>query len=147
MTERGRSLTWWQFLLIVIVYAAIIQGVGRIIGAGVDFDDAFETTSNLLKTALIPIALSSRVRDRRCDLAWLVATDHPRAAADAALGTDRADRDLLLAALIGTSWGNLLDQEAGLVLALVALVCIVGFTEELMFRGIGVVTFRRMQPH
>ena len=30
------------------------------------------------------------------------------------------------------------------MLALVALVCIVGFTEELMFRGIGVVTFRRM---
>ena len=51
---------------------------------------------------------------------------------------------MLLAALIGTSWTNLLDQKAGLVLALVVLVCIVGFTEELMFRGIGVVTFRRM---
>ena len=55
----GRNLTWWQFLLIVIVYAAIIQVGGRIIGAGVDSDDAFETTSNFLKTTLIPIALSS----------------------------------------------------------------------------------------
>ena len=52
---------------------------------------------------------------------------------------------LLLAAAIGTSWGNLLDQEAGLVLALVVLVCLVGFTEELMFRGVGLITFRRMR--
>ena len=51
---------------------------------------------------------------------------------------------LLLAAAIGTSWANLLDQKAELALALVVLVLIVGFTEELMFRGIGVVTFRRM---
>jgi hypothetical protein len=72
-----------------------------------------------------------------------VATDHPRADPDPALGQDRADRaaprrrgrDEL---------GHLLDQEADLVLALVVLVCIVGFTEELMFRGIGLVTFRRM---
>ena len=51
---------------------------------------------------------------------------------------------LLLVAAIGTSWGNLLDQKAELVLALIVLVSIVGFTEELMFRGIGLVTFRRM---
>jgi len=38
----------------------------------------------------------------------------------------------------------LLDQNAELVLGLAVLVCIVGFTEELMFRGIGLVTFRRM---
>ena len=32
-TAGGRNLTWWQFLLIVIVYAAIIQIGGRIDGA------------------------------------------------------------------------------------------------------------------
>jgi hypothetical protein len=89
----GRSLSWWRFLLIVIVYAAIIQGGGRIIGVGVDADNTFETAGNLLETALTPIAL-------------------------------------LLVAAVGTSWGNLLDQEADLVLALVVLVCIVGFTED-----------------
>jgi hypothetical protein len=36
--ERGRNLTWWQFLLIVIVYAASIQVGGRVIGAGLDAD-------------------------------------------------------------------------------------------------------------
>ena len=57
--DDARNLTWWQFVLIVIVYAAIIQVGGRIIGSGVDSDDAFATTGNFLKTALIPIALSS----------------------------------------------------------------------------------------
>ena len=51
---------------------------------------------------------------------------------------------LLLAAVVGASWGNLFDQKADLVLTLVVLVLIVGFTEELMFRGVGLVTFRRM---
>ena len=35
-TEGGRNLTWWQLILIVLVYLAIIQGLGRVIGAGVD---------------------------------------------------------------------------------------------------------------
>jgi membrane protease YdiL (CAAX protease family) len=139
----GRNLTWWQFLLIVIVYAAIIQGGGRIIGAGVDADEAFETTSNLLETALIPIALSSVFAIGVATwLGWWQQIIHEP------LRTQRWVRivpiALLLAAAIGTSWGNLLDQKADLVLALVLLVCIVGFTEELMFRGIGLVTFRRM---
>ena len=141
--DDGRNLTSWQFVLIVIVYAAIIQIGGRIIGSGVDSDDAFATTGNFLKTALIPIALSSVFAIAVATWLgwWQQIIYEPRR-------TQRWVRivpiALLLAALIGTSWTNLLDQKAGLVLALVVLVCIVGFTEELMFRGIGVVTFRRM---
>ena len=138
-----RNLTWWQFLLVVIVYAAIIQGGGQIIGAGVDADDTFETASNLLETALIPIALSSVFAVGVATwLGWWSQIIHEP------LRTQRWVRivpiALLLVAAVGTSWGNLLDQEADLVLALLVLVCIVGFTEELMFRGIGLVTFRRM---
>ena len=143
LTESGRNLAWWQFLLIVIVYAAIIQGGGRIIGAGVDADDAFETAGNLVEVALIPIALSSVFAIGVATwLGWWRQIIHEP------LRTRRWVRivpiALLLVAAVGTSWGNLLDQEADLVLALIALVCIVGFTEELMFRGIGLVTFRRM---
>ena len=142
-TAGGRNLTWWQFLLIVIVYAAIIQIGGRIIGAGVDADDAFETTSNFVESTLIPIALSGVFAIGVATwLGWWSQIIYEP------LRTQRWVRivpiALLLAAAVGTSWGNLLDQEAELVLSLVLLVCIVGFTEELMFRGIGVVTFRRM---
>ena len=142
-TAGGRNLTWWQFVLIVIVYAAIIQGGGRIIGAGVDAGDTFETAGNLLETALIPIALSAVFAIAVATwLGWWPQIIHEP------LRTQRWVRivpiALLLAAAVGTSWGNLADQKAELVLALVVLVCIVGFTEELMFRGIGLVTFRRM---
>ena len=141
--EGGRNLRWWQFLLLVLVYAAIIQIGGRIIGANVDADDALETTGNFVEAMLIPIALSSVfVVGIATWLGWWPQIIHEP------LRTQRWVRivpvALLLAAAVGTSWGNLLDQNAERVLALVVLVCIVGFTEELMFRGVGLVTFRRM---
>ncbi len=142
-TEGGRNLTWWQFILLVLVYAAIIQGGGRIIGADVDSDEAFETAGNLLESSLIPIGLSSVFAIGIATwLGWWPQIIHEP------LRTQRWVRmvpiALLLAAAVGTSWGNLLDQKTDLALTLVVLVCIVGFTEELMFRGIGLVTFRRM---
>lgn len=118
--QRGRGLTWWQFLLIVVVYAAIIQVGGRLIGAGVDSDDAFATTRGFLETTLIPIALSTVFAVAVATwLGWWPQIIHePRR-------TQRWVRvvpiALLSAALVGTSWGNLLDQEPGLVLALVVL--------------------------
>ena len=142
-TEGGRNLTWWQFLLVVLVYLAIIQGLGRIIGADVDSEDGWETAGNLVESSLIPIALSGVFAIGIATwLGWWQQIIHEP------LRTQRWVRivpvALLLAAAIGTSWANLLDQKAELVLTLVVLVLIVGFTEELMFRGIGVVTFRRM---
>ena len=142
--EGGRNLTWWQFLLLVLVYAAIIQIGGRVIGADVDTDEGLETAGNFVEAMVIPIALSAVfVVGIATWLGWWPQIIHEP------LRTQRWVRivpaALLLAAAVGTSWGNLLDQKAGLVLALVVLVCIVGFTEELMFRGVGLVTFRRMQ--
>jgi membrane protease YdiL (CAAX protease family) len=141
--EGGRNLSWWQFLLLVLVYAAIIQVGGRTIGADVDADEGWETAGNLLESSLIPIALSCLfVIGIATWLGWWSQIIHEP------LRTQRWVRivpvALLLAAAVGSSWGNLLDQNADVVLALVVLVCVVGFTEELMFRGVGLVTFRRM---
>lgn len=121
---------------------AIIQVGGLLIGHGITADAGLETTGNFLRTALIPIAISALyaiavatwlgwwpqiIRDRRPVQGWLKIIPIL----------------LLLAAAAGTSWGNLFDQKASLIIFFVLLVVIVGFTEELMFRGIGVVTFRR----
>ena len=138
-----RELAWWQFLLLVLVYAAIIQVGGRVIGADVQTDEGWETAGNVLESALIPIALSSVfVVGIATWLRWWPQIVHEP------LRVQRWVRivpiALLLTAAIGSSWGNLLDQKAELVLTLVVLVLLVGFTEELMFRGVGLVTFRRM---
>jgi membrane protease YdiL (CAAX protease family) len=139
----GRELTWWQFLLLVLVYAAIIQVGGRIIGADVHTDEGWETAGNMLESAVIPIALSAVfvVGIATWLRWWPQIINEPR----------RVQRwvrivpiALLLTAAIGSSWANLFDQSADIVLTLVVLVCLVGFTEELMFRGVGLVTFRRM---
>ena len=142
--EGGRNLTWWEFLLLVLVYVAIIQIGGRVIGADVDADEGLKTAGHFLEAMVIPIALSSVfVVGIATWLGWWPQIIHEP------LRTQRWVRivpaALVLAAAVGASWGNLLDQKADLVLALVVLVCLVGFTEELMFRGVGLVTFRRMQ--
>ena len=127
----------------MLVYAAIIQVGGRVIGADVDSDEGWETAGNVLEAALLPIALSSVfVISVATWLRWW-----PQIVREP-LPVQRWVRAvpiaLLAAAAVGASWANLFDQKAELVLVLVALVCIVGFTEELMFRGVGLVTFRRM---
>ena len=129
--------------MLVLVYAAIIQVGGRVIGHDVDADDAWATAGNIIEAALIPIALSSVfVILLATWLRWWPQIIHEP------LRVQHWVRivpiALLVAAAVGASWGNLFDQRAELVLTLVVLVCLVGFTEELMFRGVGLVTFRRM---
>ena len=140
---QGRRLTWWGFLGLVLVYLAIIQGGGRLIGGEVDPSEGYDTAGNVVRAGLIPIALSAV-------FAVLVATwlrwwpEIVHEPLRTARWVAAIPIVLLAVAVIGTSWGNLLDQDAGLVAAVVVMVCLVGFTEELMFRGIGVVEFRRM---
>jgi membrane protease YdiL (CAAX protease family) len=141
---RGeRNLAWWQFLLIVVVYLAIIQILGRVFNPGVDSDDAFATTSSLFKGTLLPIALSSVFAVGVATwLGWWKQIIHePKPVQN---WVRIVPIVLVLAAAAGTSWGNLFDQKAELVLTMVVAVAFVGFTEELMFRGIGVEYFRRM---
>lgn len=57
--RSGRDLAWWQWLIVVLVYLAIIQGGGRLIGADVDSDDAYATATGLLESTIAPIALSA----------------------------------------------------------------------------------------
>ena len=50
---------------------------------------------------------------------------------------------MLVVALLTVDYGHLSEQTAGLVLALAGVGLVVGFSEELWFRGIGVNVFRR----
>lgn len=138
----ARRLGVWQFLALVIVYLAIIKVAGMLIGGSVDSGDEFKTASNLLRTTVIPVALSAL-------FAIVVATwlGWWREILHEPLRVQRwvwvVPIGLLVVAAVGSSWANLADQKAQLVLLLVVLVSLVGFTEELLFRGIGLLTFRR----
>lgn len=138
-----RELTWWQFLLIVLAYLAIIQVGGNLLSAGIDQSKALEEGSTFFRAGVLPLALSAAFAILVVSwLRWWPQVIHEK------LRVQRWVRVvpivLIGAALIGTSWVNLASQNADVVLALIALASLAGFTEELMFRGVGVVTFRRM---
>lgn len=139
--NRGRRLSGGAFAAVVVVYLLIIQGGGQLLGHG---DEGFRTVENLVETALIPIGASAVFAISVATwLGWWPQILHERKPVQQ--WTRIVPIALLIAALLGTSWGSLLDQKAGLILALVAMVLIVGFTEELMFRGIGLNVFRDLQ--
>jgi membrane protease YdiL (CAAX protease family) len=139
----GRQLTWPWFLVVVVVYVAIIQGVGLLIGVDTgDSDSQFPTTQSIVRNALIPIGLSIVYAVAIATwLGWwgeIVRDDRP-----VAPWVRRVPITMIVAAIISINYAHLADQTAGLVLCLALLGLFVGFGEELMFRGIGVVTFRQ----
>jgi len=139
----GRRLTWPWFLLAVVVYIAIIQGLGLVLGQDLHYETGtIPDVETMARTMTIPIACSMAFaagfatwlgwwpeiwRDHRPVQRWV------RVIPIVFVG----------AAILACDYGNLVDQKVGLVLLLALTTAMVGFTEELMFRGVGVSVFRR----
>lgn len=138
-----RSLPIWGFLVIVVVYLAIIQGVGLSIKGWADLTDGkLLTVNDVLISMWIPLGLA------------LVFTY----AVVAALGwwrpVFRDDRPVqrwiwfvpiafIVAILLSTNFGQLADRGVGFTIVLLIACQFVGWGEEGMFRGIGVTTLRQ----
>lgn len=140
--KPGRALSWKGFIAVAIVYLAIIQIGGRLLLPDVDAGDKYLTAHNFLLGVLLPVGISALFAAAVATwLGWW------RPILSEPLRVQRwvwaIPIVLIAAAVIGTSWGNLFDLPIELVLYLVLLVCFVGFAEELMFRGLGLVAFRR----
>jgi membrane protease YdiL (CAAX protease family) len=132
-----------MWLLFVVVYVAIVQGLGLVLGSDLHTNaGTIPNADAILREMTIPIACSMLFaagfatwlgwwpqiwRDHRPVQRWLRVLPVV----------------LLAASVLACDYANLLDQTAGLVLLLVLTVAMVGFTEELVFRGIGVTAFRR----
>ena len=130
------------FLAIVVVYLAIIKGVGALMESGLDgFDGHFRTTEQVALALLVPIGVS---------VVFVYAVV-------AALGWWRPvfvdDRPVqrwvwvvpaifALAIVVGIDYADLADKGVGFVSLLLLGALCVGFAEEGMFRGIGVTAFR-----
>ncbi|GAA3091179.1 CPBP family intramembrane metalloprotease [Streptomyces roseofulvus] len=139
----GRRLTWPWFLVVVVAYLAILQGLGALIGVDRGSGDSqFPTTESVVRNGVIPIGLS--VLFGAAVVTWL---GWWRSVLTYRAPVRRWVRfvpiSMLVVAVMAVNYPNLADQPASLVLALVAMTALVGIGEELMFRGIGVQVFKR----
>ncbi|MFJ7201699.1 MULTISPECIES: CPBP family intramembrane glutamic endopeptidase [unclassified Streptomyces] len=142
-SRPGRRLTWPWFLMVVVIYAAIIQGLGALIGVDTSYSDSqFPTTESLVRNALIPIGASIVFAAAVVTwLGWWGEVLHYRA--PVRRWVRWVPISMLAVALVGVNYGHLADQSLSLAACLLALGLFVGVGEELMFRGIGVHVFRR----
>ena len=133
-------MKWWAFLLVVVVYLAIIQLGGLVIGKGVS-GESMESAGNMLRTMTIPIAISMVFAAGVATwLGWWPQIVHEKLRVQKWLWF--VPITLLASGVLMVDWGNLFGQKAALVAVLVLTVSLVGFTEELVFRGIGLKSFR-----
>ncbi len=141
--RQGRTLTWPWFLAVAVVYLAIIQVAGALIGvdtAGAKSE--FPTTEAIARNGLIPIGLS--VVFAAAVVTWLGWWgDVLRYRAPVRRWVWFVPVSMLVAAVLAVNYPNLADQSPGMVLALIAMTACVGIGEELMFRGIGVQVFKK----
>jgi len=142
-TGGVRRLSILAFLAIVVVYLAIIQGVGALATASLDdLDDGhFRTSEQVAVGLLLPIGLS---------LVFVYAVVAALGWWRPVLVDDRPVRRWVwvvpivfgLAVAVAIDYSDLADKGIGFVALLLLAALCVGFAEEGMFRGIGVTTFR-----
>jgi len=138
----ARRLRVWHYLVIVVVYIAVVQGANLVLTAGQDAEYAQPTSVDyLIRSYIIPVGLAlvfaigvtgylgrwqEMFVERRRFRRWTLVIP----------------LIVLVCALIITNYAGL--GEKGIVFALLLFIStmMVGFGEELVFRGIGVTTFR-----
>ena len=138
----GRRLPVWGFIVLAIGYLAAVQLIPRLTTPADSKYGAFTNTAEVVGGLWVTVGLGSVI--------GLVAV--------AVLGWWRPvfidDRPLprwtwsfpvimLVAIVAGISYGNLADKGLSYTLMLLVGCLFIGVSEELMFRGIGVTTFRQ----
>ncbi|WP_404390284.1 lysostaphin resistance A-like protein [Humibacillus xanthopallidus] len=127
-------------LLVFVLYLIVIVGVSKLLGA--DYDDIGKTADATLKGAVIPVTCSSvLVAAATSYLGWWRPALYDREKA-----TSRLPWIAVVLAVIGviltalsTVWSKL---DVSVVLLVAVAVILVGFSEELMTRGLLLTGFR-----
>jgi hypothetical protein len=143
--RRARSLPTWGYLAVVVVYLALIQGIGLGVDGWADLqDDKMLASRDVLISMWIPLGVAFVFTyGVVMVLGWwrpVITDDRP------------VQRWLwflpvvfVASILVATSYSNLSERGIGFTIALVVATQFVGWGEEGMFRGLGVVTLRRQQ--
>ena len=126
-------------IAIAVVYMAVFGGLFAL--SGVDYDAVADSPENVRNAIVIPLAVAAVLlvivtsvfgwwrpvlRERRRAGGWLIAVPIV----------------IFLALLAGLDYANLADLDTELLLWIGVAVALVGFCEELVYRGLLVVSFR-----
>ena len=136
-----RPLPYWAFAVIVVVYLAIIQLGGLVLGYVGDHDDSFTTVEGVLWNMWLPLGAA---------LVFTYAVIGVLGWWGPVLHDDKPVRRwvwfvplvFLVCSLVAIDYSALGDKTVGYVLLLFIACQFVGWGEEGMFRGIGVTTLR-----
>ncbi len=142
-STNKKKLSIWGFLLLVIIYLAIIKGVGFLIKDHVVLvDGKLGSVRDIIISMWLPLGLAFVFVYGTADLlGWLKPVFHE---------TKRVQKWVwvvpvifAVAILLGINYSGLIDSGLGFTVALLIACMFVGFGEEGMFRGIGVTTLRQ----
>ena len=142
LTAGIRRLPVWAFIVIAAVYLVIVQGVSKLLTAGLHATYAAPTSVNeLWRSITVPVLVS---------LVFVYAVVGVLGWWRPVFTDDRPVRRwvwvipviIAVAALAGMNYPGLGKHSAGFIALLALSMLGVGFAEEGMFRGLGVVTFR-----
>ena len=133
------SLAW----AIGIGYALLFLGLEAIMNVG--YDEIGTTTDSIINGIVVPLAISSLVLI--VVTTWLgwwrpVLRDSPDGPARPPRWMMAVPILVVVATLIGIDYGNLGDMGATMILWLAIGTALVGFSEEITYRGLAVVGFR-----
>jgi membrane protease YdiL (CAAX protease family) len=124
---------------LAVAYMAVFGGLFKLSGVG--YDDVTASADNMLKAVIIPVGVALLVfivvtsifgwwkpviRDRQRAGGWVTAVPVV----------------MIIAILIGVDYANLGVLDASLVLSIGVGTALVGLSEELMYRGLVIVSFR-----
>ena len=129
------ALAW----LIGLLYGPLF--IGLLLSSGVDYDDIVASTDNLVKAVVIPLAiLTVAVAGLVTWLGWwrpVLDDDRP-----AARWTIAIPIVFAVTIVIGIDFGRVADLEPSFLVWAAVGTLMVGFCEEIVYRGIAVVGFR-----
>ena len=140
--QTGRRLPVWGFIVLVIGYLAAVQLIPRLTSPADGKYATFDTTESIVGGLWVTVGIGSLIGLVAVGvLGWWrpVFVEHLRLPR----WTWVFPIIMIVAIVAGISYGNLSDKGLSFTVMLLVGCLFIGVSEELMFRGIGVVTFRQ----
>lgn len=140
-TKPDRSIKMWHFLVLVVLYLAIVQGLAALLNTGHDASNAVSSVENIIRSIIIPVALASTFTLAIVSYlgAWKEIFTNSLPVRRWLMAIPAI---LLITIIVITNYPGLTDKGLEFTLLLLVGTLMVGFGEELMFRGLGVIAFR-----